>query len=220
MHVRIELTYKTAKGTETTFSSAEMLAPKALLIAEDFDRTGRVKNLVFVDQNESSWLLKELKKYLAEVETEPHDISVYFDGGFDVKTKRSGLGCVIYYQQNRKKFRLRKNALVDHLQTNNEAEYAALHMAIKELELLDVHHLPVTFVGDSQVVINQLTGEWACLEAELNSWADRIENKLTQVGITPVYHAVSRKDNQEADQLASQALKEVEITSAIELTKD
>ncbi|MRH44515.1 reverse transcriptase-like protein [Aquibacillus halophilus] len=217
MNIRIELTYKTPKGTETIFSSDIMRAEKAILIAEDLEKNGRAKNLMFVDGHETTWSMKDLKKYMKGIETEPHNATVYFDGGFDLGTKRSGLGCVIYYEQNGKSFRLRKNALVGELNTNNEAEYAAFYLGLQELELLGVHHLPVTFIGDSQVVINQLLGEWPCVEDELNRWADRIEVKLEQLGITPEYNTVSRKKNREADQLATQALKEIEITSTMEL---
>lgn len=86
-----------------------------------------------------------------------------------------------------------------------------------ELDLLGVHHLPVKFIGDSQVVINQLIGEWPCLEVSLAKWADRIDEKLTQLGIQPQYHLISRKDNREADRLASQALNNIEIISTSEV---
>ncbi|MFC7063273.1 reverse transcriptase-like protein [Halobacillus seohaensis] len=216
MNVRIEVTYKTPKRTETIFSSDEMQAGKAILIAEDLEKTGRAKSLTFIDSYDHTWTLKELKEYMKGIQTEPHNVTVYFDGGFDRETKRSGLGCAIYYEQNGKAFRLRKNALVEQLDTNNESEYAALHLGLKELELLGVHHLPVKFIGDSQVVINQLKEEWACFDEELSKWADRVESKLKKLGIDPDYRLVSRKDNQEADQLASQALKEIEITSTSE----
>ncbi|MFA9559126.1 ribonuclease H family protein [Evansella sp. AB-rgal1] len=217
MNVRIEITYKTKKGTETSFISEEMNVDKAILIAEDLQNTGRVKNLTFIDNLDSAWSLKEIKKYIAEIETEPHNITVYFDGGFDIQTKMSGLGCVIYYEQNGKTWRLRKNVLVDSLDTNNEAEYAALHFALQQLGELGAHHIPVTFIGDSQVVINQLSGEWAVMEEVLNKWADRVEEKQNKLGIRAEYSLVSRKQNQEADQLASQALKEIEISSILQL---
>ncbi len=38
MNVRMEITYQTPKGTETAFTSDEMRAPKALLIAEDLQK--------------------------------------------------------------------------------------------------------------------------------------------------------------------------------------
>jgi ribonuclease HI len=218
MKVRIELSYKTPKGTETTFTSDEMRAAHAILIAEDLMKTGRVKQLTFVDSHENSWTMKELKKFMEGIQTEPHNVKVYFDGGFDLKDKNSGLGCVIYYEQNNKAYRLRRNALVQELNTNNEAEYAALHLGLQELDLLGVHHLPVTFVGDSKVVINQLNGEWPCYEAELSEWIDRIEAKFEKMGITPDYEIVSRKLNREADHLASQALSGTDITSTMELS--
>jgi ribonuclease HI len=217
MKGRIEFTYKTPKKTEAKFSSDELTAGQALLIIEDLEKTGRMKEVMFIDAMDQSWNVKELRKFLKEIETEPHDVTVYFDGGFDLETKRSGLGCVIYYQQNKKSFRLRKNALVDGLDTNNEAEYAAFHLALQELELLGVHHLPVTFIGDSQVVINQLKEEWPCYEEVLLKWLERIDQKLEQLGINPEYELVSRNKNKEADQLATQALKEIEIMANSEV---
>lgn len=220
MKVRMELTYKTSKGTETIFSSEEIHAGKALLIAKDLEKTGRAKSIYFIDQHESAWTLKELKKYMEGIQTEAHNVTVCFDGGFDLKTKKSGLGCVIYYNKNGKSFRLRKNATVEELDTNNEAEYAALHLGLQELKLLDVHHLPVAFIGDSMVVINQLSDEWPCYETALAKWMDRIEQDIRQLGITPEYELVSRKKNREADHLASQALKGIEIVSTKEMERE
>ncbi|WP_163970317.1 ribonuclease H family protein [Oceanobacillus halotolerans] len=220
MNVRIEITYKTPKGTEAIFHTEEMRAKHALLIAEDIEKTGRSKLITFIDRHDHSWTFKELKKQLEEIQTEPHDISVYFDGGFDIKSRKSGLGCVIYYEQNGRQFRIRKNALVEEMDSNNEAEYAAFHLGVQELELLGVHHLPVTFVGDSQVVINQLKGEWPTYEKVLNNWADRIEEDLNRLGIDPEFDLISRTNNREADRLASQALEGTQINSTLELQVD
>ena len=215
--VKIELVYKTAKGVEVAFDSDELMVKDAILIANDLQKTGRVKKMNFTDERGTDWTLKQLEKYITEIKEEPHHIKVYFDGGYDLKNKTAGLGCAIYYEQNERKYRLRKNALVEGLESNNEAEYAALHLGLKELEMLDVHHLPVTFVGDSLVVIHQLNGEWPCYEEELTAWIERIEEKIGALGITPTYEAISRKQNREADQLATQALNGVEITSEKEV---
>ncbi|MFS0672093.1 ribonuclease H family protein [Ornithinibacillus sp. 179-J 7C1 HS] len=217
MKIKIKMTYKTPKGTEASFVSDEMTPEKALLLAEDLEKIGRAKHMTFYDNHDTTWMFKELKKYVESVDIEPHNVVVFFDGGFDVETKRSGLGCVIYYEQDGKQYRIRKNALVEELNTNGEAEYAALHFAIGELELLGVHHLPVTFTGDSQGVINQLKDEWPCYEEELLRWIDRIEKKLEQLGITPEYQLVPRKKNGEADHLATQAINGTEIMSNTEL---
>ncbi|MEK4402869.1 ribonuclease H family protein [Sporosarcina sp. FSL K6-6792] len=220
MNILIEWIYKSPKGAETVFRSEEMPAAQAILVAEDLARTGRTKNVLFIDQFDSTWTVKEMKGYLKGIETEPHNITVYFDGGFDLTTRKSGLGCVIYYEQSGKSYRLRQNAPSAELSSNNEAEYAALYLGLQELEYLNVHHLPVRFIGDSQVVINQLTEEWPALENNLSNWADRIEDKLKDLGIQPEYKLVQRKLNSEADRLATQALNGISITATIEVTVD
>lgn len=216
LQLRMEITYVTKKGIKTNFSSDEMSTKAALELAEDLEKTGRVKHLTLLDEHDASWTLKQLRKFLEEVKTEPYHITVYFDGGFDRETRKAGLGCVIYYEQNEKSYRIRRNASVEGLVSNNEAEYAALHLGLTELEFLEVHHLPVSFIGDSKVVVNQLNDEWPVYESELSSWLDRIENKIEKLGITPSYEVVSRKMNREADHLATQALAGIEITSHLE----
>jgi ribonuclease HI len=154
------------------------------------------------------------------IETDPHNVTVYFDGGFDRTTSSSGLGCVIYYEQNGKSYRLRRNAPATGLISNNEAEYAAFYLCLTELELLGVHHLPVRFIGDSQVVINHLREEWPVIEKDLFNWADKIDAKMKELGLQPEYELVPRKSNGEADRLATQALNGIEITATSEVTGD
>ncbi|NSL52633.1 ribonuclease H family protein [Calidifontibacillus erzurumensis] len=217
MKVSIHWTYKHPKGRQVKLISDPLPASEALFLAEDFERTGRTKEIMFYDLTDQGWTKKELQQYLKGIETEPHDIVAFFDGGYDLATKKAGLGIVIYYVQNNKRYRIRKNSVVEEINSNNEAEYAALWLVIQELENLGVHHIGVTFKGDSQVVLNQLSGEWPVYEAEFNRWIDRIEGKIKSLGIKPIYEPVSRKLNKEADQLALQALKGIEINSRIEL---
>lgn len=217
MKITIEWTYKTKNGVETIFRSDELPPAHALTIGEDLEKTGRAKSITYIDQHHSTWMVKELKKYIQEMDTEPHNVRVYFDGGYDIQTSQAGLGIAIYYEQNGKNYRLRRNAPAVGLNSNNEAEYAALHLAIVELDLLDVHHQTVQFIGDSQVVINQMSGEWPAYEKELVSWADRIDIKLNELGISPEFELVPRKLNSEADRLATQALQGTDITGQIEL---
>jgi len=219
MDVMIQWTYKSIKKQEAVFTSDFLPAEKALILADDIEKTGRVKQLMFIDKHDVSWSKKELKKLLAELETEPHDIIVYFDGGFDQTSFAAGVGAAIYYKQNNKSFRLRANGRLEELESNNEAEYAALWFAVQKLEELGVHHLPVTFRGDSHVVVNQLAGEWPCYEDSLNAWLDRIEAKLTSMKITPILQPITRKANKEADKLASQALEGTFINSIFELNE-
>jgi len=216
LKITIEWTYH-HKGVETVFRSEEMPPAHALSVAEELMKTGRTKNILFLDEHDSTWTLKEIKKYIKEMETEPSNVTVYFDGGFNLESRISGLGCVIYFEQNGKKYRLRKNLTLNGLSSNNEAEYAALHFSVQELESLGVHHQTVRFIGDSQVVINQMSGEWPVYEKELMNWADRIDEYLNRLGIKPEFEPVSRKENEEADRLANQALDDIEIDGKIEL---
>jgi ribonuclease HI len=217
MKLILEWTYKTSKGAVTTFRSEAMTPAQALMIAEDVEKTGRVQSLEIIDEYDSTWMIKELKKYLKEMETEPHNITVYFDGGFDIQTKASGLGVAVYFEKNGKSHRLRRNAYASGLDSNNEAEYAALHLALVELDLMDVHHQTIRVIGDSQVVINQLSGEWPAYEKNSSEWADKIDDKLRALGLKAEYQLVPRKENNEADRLATQALQGTEITGNIEI---
>ncbi|MDX8366514.1 ribonuclease H family protein [Cytobacillus sp. IB215665] len=217
MKVKIEWTYKTINKQVITLTSEEISVEAALSISEDFERTGRTNELLFYDEKDTKWTKKELIRLSKELETEPSDIIVYFDGGYDNNNKQAGLGAVIYYSQNNKKYRLRSNALFSEIETNNEAEYAALWYLLGQVEELGIHHISVTFRGDSHVVLNQLSGDWPCFDEVYNTWLDKIEDKIRQLGIRPHYEPISRKQNGEADQLASQALEGIVIHSNVEI---
>ncbi|PDM40441.1 MULTISPECIES: ribonuclease H family protein [unclassified Geobacillus] len=219
MDVMIQWTYITPKKRQVVLTSDFLPAEEALRFAEDFEKTGRVKEICFIDQNNVIWSKKELNKLLKEIETEPYDVIAYFDGGFDNETLQGGVGVVIYYKQNNEQYRLRANRQLDELKSNNEAEYAAFWFLMQMLEELGVHHLPVIFRGDSHVVLKQLSGDWPCFEDDHNAWLDRIEEKINELGIQPIYEPISRKQNKEADQLARQAMEGQTITSMMELTE-
>jgi ribonuclease HI len=217
--VSIHWTYKHPKGRQIELTSDLLPANEALFLVEDFEKTGRVKDIVFYDTSDQSWTKKELLQYVKGIETEPHDIVAFFDGGYDIDTRKAGLGVSIYFTQNNKQYRVRKNSLFEELESNNEAEYAAFWLLLQELENLGVHHIEVTFKGDSQVVLNQLSGDWPVYEEEFTRWIDRIEDKMKKLGIKPIYDPISRKLNKECDQLAMQALNGIDIDSRLELQK-
>ena len=218
MNIRIEWTYLHPKKTESTlFSSEWMTIEAAMAIANDLEKLGRIKSLTFFDEHDSTWTMKELKRYLQSLEDEPHELIAYFDGGFDIQEKTAGLGAVIYYKQSGKRYRLRHNRKIDLIGSNNEAEYAALMLVLEQIEQLNVTHQSVKIYGDSLVVINQMNDEWPCYEEDLLAWIGRIEQKAKELGLTLIFESISRKDNREADQLASQALQGVEIDSKLEI---
>ncbi|MBN6189418.1 reverse transcriptase-like protein [Aneurinibacillus sp. BA2021] len=218
MKVSILWEYKAPrqKGS-AAFSSQPMEAADALQLVKDIEKTGRVESLAFEDENGGLWTKKELEKLLTEIETEPHNIIVYFDGGYHKEYRVAGLGAVIYFEQTGKSYRIRKNEVAEAIASNNDAEYAAFWLALRELEALGAHHLPVVFRGDSQVVLNQLGGEWPVFEEGENRWIDRIEAKLQELGLKASYEPIGRAENKEADMLAGQALKGELISSRKQL---
>lgn len=217
MKLKLEWTYKTPKNQVITLMSDDVSAEEALLIADDFERTGRTKELVFYDERHTKWTKKEIIKLIKIVETEPQDIIGYFDGGYDIQSGKAGLGVAIYYSQNKKAYRVRVNEVFEEMESNNEAEYAAFWLMLNTIEELGVHHSTVTFKGDSHVVLNQLSGEWPCFEENLNRWLDRIEKRIEKLGIHPIYDPIGRKANTEADRLATQALEGTIVSSKIEI---
>jgi ribonuclease HI len=219
LKVTIQWNYYLSKKPEAVFTSEMLDAQDALVITDDLEKMGRVKEVEFTDEIGTVWTKKELKKLLEKVEEEPQEVTVYFDGGYQKEKKLTGIGVVIYYKQGRESFRIRCNQLLEQLESNNEAEYAAFYEGVRQLEELGVHHQAVSFKGDSHVVLNQLSGEWPCFENELNAWLDRIEAKIKDLGIQPIYEPIFRKNNGEADQLASQALSGEVIFSKLKISE-
>ncbi|OIJ13013.1 hypothetical protein BKP37_10825 [Anaerobacillus alkalilacustris] len=220
MKIRLEILYKPKQGTNQYELSTDFLPiQEALLLSEDIEKTGRATKINYIDETDTTWLKKHLQKYIKSLKEEPHNILVYFDGGYNEEKRMAGVGVAIYYEQNNKYYRLRKNQSLDQLSSNNEAEFAALWLAINELEGLGIHHLPITIKGDSLVVINQAKGEWPCYEEEHTRWLDRIDEKISALGLTVSYESINRAENKEADSLASQALSETIIDATSEVKK-
>jgi len=218
MKVSVHWTYQTKKRYTTELQTEYLPVKEALLLAEDFESTGRTKDLLFVDETNSTWTKKQIIKYLKELEEEPHDLKIFFDGGFDIQTLVSGIGVCIYYNQNGKQYRKRYNNRLTDLSNNNEAEYAALENAISILEEMAIKGQEVIIYGDSQVVIKQLNGEWPCYEEQLEKYANRISSSLNSLKLSVQYVLLNRNDNKEADMLATQAIKGTFIESTKELS--
>ena len=219
MKYKITWLYRTKGGLETSLETDFLRLEEAIQFAEDFEKTGRAKGLLFQDEMGVEWTLKEVKKLSKQVEEEPQDLTLYFDGGYDIETKEAGVGISIYYKKQGKLYRIRRNAYLEGIDDNNEAEYAALLYGINILEEIGVKYESVILRGDSQVVLQQLAGEWPCYEEHLIHYLDQIEQKAKQMKIKLVCEPVSRKQNKEAHQLATQALERTNIDSHKEITE-
>jgi ribonuclease HI len=91
--------------------------------------------------------------------------------------------------------------------TNNQAEYAALEIAIKEI-LKTFHErerLHMEFYLDSELVVKQMNGIYKVKNRSLISYKFRIEKLLSSFKKYSFYH-IPRELNKEADKLANIAI--------------
>ncbi|RHW42286.1 hypothetical protein D1B31_06605 [Neobacillus notoginsengisoli] len=217
MKYKLEWIFKVKGNENVRFSSGWLEGDHALLTAQELEKTGKATDFSFEDEIGTEWTLKEMKRLLEETEEEPSDVVLYFDGAFKKDSKEAGLGVVLFFKQGKKKYRVRANERIAEMDTNNEAEYAALYFAATLLEEYGIANMPCEIRGDSQGVLKQLEGEWPCYEEVLNKWLDRIEKKLESNGIKAICKAVPRNENKEADKLASQALDGKKIMAKTQL---
>lgn len=217
MKFKIKWKYKGPKTEPIMLESIWTSEKDIEILIEDFMKTGRTIEISIIDEMENEWTQKEFLKLKKKYEKEYKDIIIYFDGGYNLDTGIAGIGMVVYYNKGEKKYRFRSNHQLQELESNNEAEYAALFNAILILEELNIRQLPCSIRGDSHGILKQLSGEWPCFEQNLNRWLDRIEEKVQKLGIKPTYEPITRKQNREADQLASQALNNKMIQSHTEI---
>lgn len=213
MKIKLKIIYQGPKTVSIPFESDWTEERFVHHLLNDLQKTGRMKDIIIMDEMGREWNRKEFEKLTQKMESEPINPVIYFDGGFDKINKISGIGIVIYYEKGKDKYRYRANGKLTELDTNNEAEYAALYNALMYLEEIGIKQLPCTIRGDSQGILKQLAGEWPCYEETLNIWLDRIEDKIKDLGLKPVYEIISRNDNKEADKLASQAIENKIIQS-------
>lgn len=217
MKVKVKFIYKTSPEIAIPMESAwfDQKLIKPLLM--DLQKTGRAHNIIIMDEMEREWNQKQFTKLQKKQEEEPTDPVVYFDGGYNRELKKAGIGIVIYYKKGNTSYRDRINILLEELVSNNEAEYAALFNSLLILEEIGFKNIPVLFKGDAQGVIKQIEGEWPCYEEILNRWLDRIEEKIKKLGLKAKFEVIPRKENKEADMLATQALAHKNIRSHTEI---
>lgn len=102
MKYKLEWKYKLKGNEDILFTSDWIDGESALQAGEDIEKSGKGKEIIYYDEAGTSWSTKEMRKLLMEVEEDPHDITVFFDGGFNKETCQAGLGAVIYFKQGKK----------------------------------------------------------------------------------------------------------------------
>ena len=128
----------------------------------------------------------------------PHLVA-YVDGGSHGSPGPSGIGVVIEHPGGDK---LRISKPIGR-QDNNVAEYVALLEALQHAVAVKARGLQV--YSDSQIVVRQMTGQYACRSPRLYSlnWTCR---KLARSLDFSIVH-ISREQNLEANELANRAAR-------------
>ncbi|HKD85535.1 MAG TPA: ribonuclease HI family protein [Terriglobales bacterium] len=127
------------------------------------------------------------------------ELVAYVDGGSHGNPGPSGIGVVIEGPGG-KTTRIAK--WIGH-QDNNVAEYVALLEALQHAVASKAKTLRV--YSDSQVVVKQMTGEYACRSSRLHSlnWICRKLARAVEFSIS----YIPREQNRQANQLANHAAK-------------
>ncbi|HPH98118.1 MAG TPA: ribonuclease HI family protein [Anaerolineaceae bacterium] len=125
-------------------------------------------------------------------------LRVYTDGSIRPELGASGLAAVARNTQGRicGLWQRRAGAM-----TNNEAEYAAVWMALNELVHLHLPHVEV--FSDSRVVVDQMTGRASARAPALKMAYARLLALSTRFRDLQFYH-IPREHNRLADALANE----------------
>ncbi len=132
----------------------------------------------------------------------PRCLRVYCDGGIGDNGQGTGLGVVIRDEQN-EIIGLVKQGMPP--MTNNEAEYAALVLALQTVQRFAPRALRIYM--DSEVVVGQMIGRFSVNSAALKQWhsrACRLSHGFKEI----TYIHIPRESNRLADALANEALTE------------
>lgn len=130
-------------------------------------------------------------------------VIIYTDGGARGNPGPAGAGVVII--DGSKQFEFKK--YLGKRQTNNWAEYEAVALALSEAKKKRFAGRAIEVRMDSQLVVEQLSGNWKIKEAALKEQAAKVR-KLLEDFPSHRFVYVPRAQNKEADRLVNEALDE------------
>ena len=125
---------------------------------------------------------------------------IYTDGGARGNPGPAGIGALIMDENKNKIVEISEYLGVA---TNNQAEYQAVVAAIRRAKELEAEE--VQFYLDSQLVVEQLNGNYKVKNKGLQSLFTRVYNDSLNFKKV-VYSHIPREQNKEADKLANMAM--------------
>lgn len=136
-------------------------------------------------------------------------IKIYCDGATEPTNPggASGIGCVIY--QDDKKIKEYSYFIpAKPTNTNNIAEYMSFIRALKWVEEVKPSERNITILGDSQLCIRQLSGEWRIKQGAYVKYAYMAKKLIDDLSSEYVlkFEWVPRELNEVADELSKREL--------------
>ena len=123
-----------------------------------------------------------------------------FDGGSRGNPGVSGCGSVIYYRGNEI---WNRSVYLGDDHTNNYAEYYGVIYGLIGAKQMKIKNLKVQ--GDSQIIINQLTGKFKVNSQKLKPLLDKAKKQFQHFDSIEFAH-IYRNENRRADELANIAM--------------
>ncbi|MCO5578335.1 hypothetical protein L7F22_032176 [Adiantum nelumboides] len=127
--------------------------------------------------------------------------TLFFDGAFRRATGKAGGGLVLVNQEG--EVVMKEQVTLDGSTSNNEAEYDILISGLKICLAQKIRRLMVK--GDALLIVKQILGIWACKNERLKTKVTSIRKLFSQFEEVQLYH-IPRKENEDADLLAQQAI--------------
>ncbi len=151
-------------------------------------------------------------KYISDISSPVNKIKIFpqyeysmnFDGCSKGNPGPSGIGAVIYHNGQE----IWASCQYIGTRTNNQSEYSALILGLKEALSRDIKRLYV--FGDSQLVINQITNVYKVKNNLLQELYQEVQTLKTQFEYIEFTH-VYREFNKRADALSNMALNVLDI---------
>lgn len=131
-----------------------------------------------------------------------NSLTIYTDGGARGNPGPAAYGFVVY-EAGRKIFEVGHEIGIS---TNNVAEYTGVLAAIQWLKTQNIQNIKVNFILDSELVVNQLSGNFKVKNPGLFALYADIKKLEIKLNLQLNFTAVRREFNKEADRMVNLAL--------------
>lgn len=125
-----------------------------------------------------------------------HRWTIVFDGG---ASPNPGIGSCAFKATNEEGKVIKDSWRMDGIRTNNEAEWDAVATAIEKVIANDREAIVVKVIGDSELVINQLSGLYSVKHFKLKPFYERVRKIRNRSKTGFIFTHVKRFLNSEMD---------------------